>query len=356
VRAHQLRYARLSNASNSIFQVASTIAAAVFIYVAFTRFHMPLARVGVMLIILMRITPRFNSIQTALQSLGTNIVAYEHVQRMIGSFESERESAPEAETEIPPPLTQAIAFEGVAMRYGADTPPVLEDASFVIPAGRITALIGPSGSGKSTIADLVMGLLEPSQGRLSIDGVTLDHRNRRGWREQIAYVPQEVILLHDSIAANLAVAMPEADEAAMWTALEAANARDFVEKLPDRLDTVVGDRGLRLSGGERQRIALARGLLRQPRLLILDEATSALDWENQMLIARSIERLRGSMTIITIAHRPSMISFADWVVTVEDGRIVEAGDYSALIERRGSRLRRLIEGEQVLEGSEPISG
>lgn len=356
VRAHSLRYARLSNASNSVFQVTSTIAAAAFIYVAFTRFHMPLARVGVMLIIFMRITPRFNAIQTALQALATNLIAFESVQAMIRTFNAERESAAEEDSETPPLLAQAIVFDGVAMRYGADTPPVLEDASFVIPAGRITAVIGPSGSGKSTIADLIMGLLEPSAGRITIDGALLGHRNRRGWREQIAYVPQEVILLHDSIAANMAVAAPDADEAAMWAALEAANARDFVERLPERLETVVGDRGLRLSGGERQRIALARGLLRRPRLLILDEATSALDWENQMLIARSIERLRGSMTIITIAHRPSMISFADWVVTVEDGRIVETGDYATLIARRESRLRRLVEGEQVLEAPESKTG
>lgn len=349
VRAHSLRYARLSNASNSVFQVTSSVAAAIFIYVAFTRLHMPLARVGVMLIIFMRITPRFNAIQSALQSLASNLAAFESVQTMIHSFESERESAPEEESETPPLLSQAIAFENVAMRYGPDTPPVLENASFLIPAGRITAVIGPSGSGKSTIADLVLGLLEPSEGRITIDGALLDHRNRRGWREQIAYVPQDVILLHESIASNLSVAAPHADEAAMWKALEAANAREFVERLPDRLATVVGDRGLRLSGGERQRIALARGLLRAPRLLILDEATSALDWENQMLIARSIERLRGSMTIITIAHRPSMISFADWVVTVEDGRIIETGEYNALIEKRDSRLRRLVEGEQVLD-------
>jgi ATP-binding cassette subfamily C protein len=133
----------------------------------------------------------------------------------------------------------------------------------------------------------------------------------------------------------------------MWEALAAANAASFVEKLPEALETTVGDRGVRLSGGERQRIALARALLRKPRLLILDEATSALDWENQTLIARSIEQLRGSMTIITIAHRPSMIAFADWVVAIEDGAIVEEGPYRELIQTNDSRLARLVEGEQV---------
>jgi ATP-binding cassette subfamily C protein len=129
--------------------------------------------------------------------------------------------------------------------------------------------------------------------------------------------------------------------------LRAANAQAFVERLPERLQTVVGDRGLRLSGGERQRIALARALIRKPQLLILDEATSALDADNQALIANAIGLLRGSMTIVTIAHRPSMIAFADWVVALEHGKVVESGRFDDLIRTRGSKLTRLVAGEAV---------
>ena len=139
----------------------------------------------------------------------------------------------------------------------------------------------------------------------------------------------------------------------MWEALAAANAETFVRRLPDGLLTVVGDRGVRLSGGERQRIALARALLRKPLLLILDEATSALDWENQALIARSIERLRGVMTVVTIAHRVSMIAFADWVVALENGRLVETGAYGDLVQRPESRLARLVAGEQGRASGDP---
>jgi ATP-binding cassette subfamily C protein len=164
---------------------------------------------------------------------------------------------------------------------------------------------------------------------------------------KVAYVPQDVFLLHDAIAANLRLAAPQASDEALWLALRAAHASDFVERLELRLGTVVGDRGIRLSGGERQRIALALALLRKPSLLILDEATSALDWPNQSLIARSIDGLRGTMTILTIAHRPSMIAFADRVVALENGRIVEVGQYQRLKEKSGRRLSRMLSGEQA---------
>ncbi|TIS53366.1 MAG: ABC transporter ATP-binding protein, partial [Mesorhizobium sp.] len=171
------------------------------------------------------------------------------------------------------------------------------------------------------------------------------------WRDQVAYVPQDVFLLHDTIAANLRLAAPQSGDEELWAALRKAHAADFVERLDRRLETVVGDRGVRLSGGERQRIALARALLRKPSLLILDEATSALDWQNQSLIAQSIEELRGQMTILTIAHRPSMIAFADWVVAIESGRIVEVGQYQRLKARSGSRLARMLSGERAELGT-----
>ncbi|TIO48634.1 MAG: ABC transporter ATP-binding protein, partial [Mesorhizobium sp.] len=176
---------------------------------------------------------------------------------------------------------------------------VVSGISFGLPAGEVTALIGPSGSGKSTIADMLLGLLEPSQGEILADGDEITAQNRRAWRGQVAYVPQDVFLLHDTIGANLRLAAPQAGDEELWAALRKAHAAHFVERLDRRLETVVGDRGVRLSGGERQRIALARALLREPSLLILDEATSALDWQNQSLIAQSIEELRGKMTILT---------------------------------------------------------
>ena len=225
-----------------------------------------------------------------------------------------------------PPLRRGIRFDHVFLRYADGDGDILRDANFAIPAGRITAISGPSGSGKSSIADMIMGLVVPSAGRVLIDARPLDGHLLRAWRDRIAYVPQDVFLLNDSIAANLAMAKPGASPAEMWEALDASGAAGFVRLLPAGLETIVADRGIRLSGGERQRIALARALIRKPDLLILDEATSALDADNEALIAHSLEALRGTMTIVTIAHRTRMTALADHHVLVEDGAVHEATD------------------------------
>jgi len=304
-----------------------------------------LPEIVVFVFLFMRVLPRFTALQGDLQETLVNLPAFHAMEEMRAACDREREE-PGAQDHGAPSLRREARFDEVSFRYTGDgATNVLSDISFTVPAGEITALIGPSGSGKTTIADVLMGLLEPDEGTVAVDGSILDEGNRRRWRDRVAYVPQESFLLHDTIAANLRFAAPDASEAAMWEALRGAQAESFVARMPDRLQTVVGDRGLRLSGGERQRIALARALLRRPQLLILDEATSALDWENQALIARSIEELRGSMTIVTIAHRPSMIAFADWVVALEDGKVVETGSYERLMHAAGSRLARLVAGE-----------
>lgn len=339
------RYVRLSTIGTATFQIASAAAAAIFIYVALVQFSMRIEQIIVMIVLFMRLAPRFMEIQTNVQQLLVSLPAYASMRALKAKFDAALETA---ETVHAPPirLRKEIAVHGLIHSYGGlDERSAVSDASFVIPAGRITALIGPSGSGKSTIADVLLGLLEPRGGWIAVDGRRIDAVNRRAWRKQVAYVPQDVFLLNDTIAANLRLAVPEASDDALWQALRAAQA-DFVRCLPLGLDTVVGDRGVRMSGGERQRIALARALLHHPQLLILDEATSSLDWENQQHIAAAIRRLRGTMTILTIAHRPSMITFADWVIALEDGRIVETGSFKKLVKKSGSRLSQLIDGER----------
>ena len=338
------RFFQVSAVPTLLFQVMSAVGAAIFVYTAIRFLDMKLERVAVLLFILMRISPRFTAIQTSAQQILLNIGGYVSIKRLIVDHGLERE--PMASPNRPAPtLKTAMTFETVGFRYEADGPDTLSKVSFSIPAGDITAIIGPSGGGKSTLADLMLGLLEPSEGQILLDGEPLTITNRRRWRSEVAYVPQEVFLAHDTIARNLRLASPNADEAAMWRALSQAQAADFVAQLPDGLDTIVGERGTRMSGGERQRIALARALLSRPKLLILDEATSALDWENQNLIARAIEQLRGEMTIVTVAHRPSMIAFADWIVAIEGGSVVEAGRFSTVVGDRDSRLSKLMVGE-----------
>ncbi|TPJ16774.1 ABC transporter ATP-binding protein [Mesorhizobium sp. B2-7-3] len=348
MKADNIAYVRNSSIGTAVFQVASVVGLSVFIYVALVRFHLSLAEIVVLLLVFMRIAPRFMDMQTQAQQVLINLPAYTAMRNLQARFDAEREPGHVESTDARKlTLDTGLNIRDVSFVYddGAGKA-VVSDITFGLPAGKVTALIGPSGSGKSTIADMLLGLLEPTTGKILVDGVELDAGNRRRWRDQVAYVPQDVFLVHDTIAANLRLAAPQASEDDLWKALRAAHAGDFVDRLDLRLNTVVGDRGVRLSGGERQRIALARALLRKPSLLILDEATSALDWQNQSLIARSIDGLRGAMTILTIAHRPSMIAFADWVVAMEDGRVVEVGQYQRLKAKPGSRLSRMLSGEQ----------
>ncbi|MBZ9768668.1 ABC transporter ATP-binding protein/permease [Mesorhizobium sp. CA6] len=354
MKADNIAFVRNSSLGTALFQVTSVIGLSLFIYIALVRFHLSLAEIVVLLLVFMRVAPRFMDMQLQTQQVLINLPAYASMQSLQARFDAEREPEENVTEGAKLSLETGLNIRDVAFAYGeGDGKPVVSDITFGLPAGKVTALIGPSGSGKSTIADMLLGLLEPTRGRILADGVEITAQNRRAWRDQVAYVPQDVFLLHDTIAANLRLAAPEASDEELWAALRNAHAADFVERLDSRLDTVVGDRGVRLSGGERQRIALARALLRKPSLLILDEATSALDWQNQSLIAQSIEALRGRMTILTIAHRPSMIAFADWVVAIENGRIVEVGQYRRLRAKAGSRLARMLSGEQAERESAP---
>lgn len=347
-REASLRLTRISSNGAVASQFITAAGMAAFSYAALTYFQLPFAKIIILLFTFMRMAPRMSGIQENFHQIMLNLPAYDTTRELQTQCNAAQELADDA-AQPALELKDGLSFDAVTFAYRAQGEGNIFAASFHLPANRITALIGPSGSGKSTIADLMMGLIEPSHGRILIDGEPLAPRNRRAWRDQVAYVPQDVFLTHDTIYENLRIARPDASEAEMWRALEAANAASFITALPERLQTVLGERGLRVSGGERQRIALARALLRRPRLLILDEGTSALDWENQAMVARSIEALRGQMTVLTIAHRPSMIAFADWVIAVEAGRIVETGPYSEIIINPHSHLSRIITEESMIE-------
>ena len=347
MRSGTLRFMRVYTLGSLFFQTATSIGLAAFVYGAVGRYHMAYSSIIALIFLFARLAPRFTQIHGAVQDMLTNIPALDAMLRLQNACDQNREIAVVASSDKPT-LEDSIVFERVSFNYlpNDESSPVLSDVSFVVPARAITAIVGPSGSGKSTVADLIMGLLEPQNGTILVDGIGLDQSRRRAWRDMLAYVPQESFLLHDSIAANLALGKSGVSETEMWNALRTANAEKFVSNLAGGLATIVGDRGMRLSGGERQRIALARAVLRRPSLLLLDEATSALDWEGQSLIASAIQALRGQMTVITIAHRPSMIAFADWVVAIEDGKIVETGRYDELASARGSHLHQILAGDR----------
>ncbi len=231
-------------------------------------------------------------------------------------------------------LGAELVFDQVTFRHGARAHG-LTDISFTVPPGATTALVGPSGAGKTSIARLALRLIDPQAGSVRIDGVDLREVRLASLRSATALVPQDVALFNDTLLANLAFGNPEADEAAVWAAAEAAELARFIGGLPLGMATPVGERGLKLSGGERQRVGLARALLANPRLLILDEATSALDGATEAAIQATLRKVRAGRTSLVIAHRLSTIVDADEILVVRRGRIVERGTHEALLARRG---------------------
>jgi ATP-binding cassette subfamily B protein len=211
----------------------------------------------------------------------------------------------------------------------------LSDIAFEVKAGQLTALVGPSGAGKTTLTYLIPRLYDPTEGRILLDGHDLRDVTLTSLMDQIGMVTQETHLFHDSIRTNLLYARLDATQPEIEAAAKAANIHDFVMGLPDGYDTIVGERGYRLSGGEKQRVALARVILKNPRILVLDEATSHLDSESEALIQEALKRVMAGRTSIVIAHRLSTILAADLILVMDRGHIVERGTHEQLLERGG---------------------
>ncbi len=340
-----LGFAKARSNTRLYYEITGVIFLSLFFWAAVDWFHIPSARLLLLVFIIIRLLPKFSTLQQQYQNIKNMLPAFSGTVELYKQALVAAEPGMETRQE-PISLKQAVSFQDVSFRYSfTHGLYAIKNASFTIPAQKITALIGPSGAGKSTLADLLLGLLKPEKGCIWVDGHEITTEQRYAWRHAIGYVPQEAFLFHDTIRANMLWANPGASEQDLWFAFRQAAAEDFIRQLPHGLDTVVGDRGLRLSGGERQRIALARALLRKPQLLLLDEATSSLDSENETRIQQAIQSLQGKLTIVIIAHRFSTLRHADFIIVLENGQVKETGTHNALSQNKSSFLNRMITTE-----------
>jgi ATP-binding cassette subfamily C protein len=288
------------------------------VYLALTRTDVAFATLVLAVFLLHRLLGRAHVVQAEYQGVAAAEAAFDALNRQIAAAESEPDGV--AAGGAPPRLDERLELRDVSFAY--DGRPVLRSVSLTIPARRITALVGTSGAGKTTLLDVLMGLRNPDAGLVLVDGVPLESLDAAAWRSRIGYVPQEPILLDESIARNVALGqtVPEAE---IERALDRAGALSFVRNLPGGLHTTVGERGATLSGGERQRLAIARALLHDPLVLVLDEATSELDPATEAEFCATLEVLRGEVTVVAVSHRSAIVSVADHRYELVNGRVIE---------------------------------
>ncbi len=285
----------------------------------------------------LRLTPSLSRIVAGLGSLRFHFAAADVIYQELWDDRGRCEAS---ETQMPRPSSpdrsrfqRSLVVEGLSYRYSDGDDLVISDISLEIPKGHCVAFVGATGSGKTTLADLILGLLRPTEGRILVDGRDI-LEDLSVWQHNIGYIPQEVYLTDDSIRRNIAFALPdhEIDDSRVWQALRAAQIEDLVRALPEELDTRIHERGVRLSGGECQRLGIARALYRDPEVLVLDEATASLDHNTETAIVRTLERLRGKKTIIIIAHKITVVRNCDCLYLISKGRVQACGPYSDLIE------------------------
>ena len=340
LRQHQMASVKAVAVARATLNLGAAAALAATVWFAIAGTGLTLPELAVVAPLFARVMSALMNLQDSAQEFANALPAYGYTQEALRALRRATEDAAGAnpstgKREEPPgpcrdeprmALHAALTVRAVSFDYepraqtGARRR-ALSGVDLNVQAGKITAISGPSGAGKSTLADVLLGLLDPTSGSVLVDGVPLDRSNRRRWRRSCAYVPQDPYLFHDTIRANVAWARPHANDRDVWRALRRAAAADFVAKLPQGLDTVVGDRGGRLSGGERQRIVLARALLLKPTLLVLDEATSQLDTRTEQRVVEALRSLRGRTTVVAMAHREALMAAADRIVLLDSGRV-----------------------------------
>ena len=272
------------------------------------------------------------------------LVGYERIQEIL---ETEREVKDLPKAKPAPRFKGKIEFDHVNFSYSPESP-ILQDLSLTIEPGQVAAFVGPTGAGKTTIISLIPRFYDPTAGIIQIDGIDVRRFKQRSLRQQISFVLQETVLFHGPVWQNIAYGKAEAARTEIIRAAELANATEFIDRMPEGYNTIVGERGMTLSGGQRQRIAIARAVIRNTPILILDEPTSDLDAASEKLVHEALDRLMAGKTVITIAHRLSTIRSADVIFVIKEGKLVERGTHDQLIREGGvyAELERLQMGDE----------
>lgn len=331
----RMKYVRQSSVPGVVYSLAAAVMIALVYLVCTLGLKVETDRLVVLVYVFARLWPVFSGFQGRIQSINSCVPAYEKL------IEAMREMQPEtdvAETDEDFSRWREIRFDNVHFAYRNSDEETLRGVSFSLERGEKLALLGRNGAGKTTAVNLLLGFLLPRSGAILVDGKPLEAACIRAWRTQVGYVPQDPLILNASVRENLTRFHPNATEDELIAALRKAMAWGFVSRLPDGLDTVLGDRGVRLSGGERQRIVLARVLLGRPSLIVLDEATSALDYESETAFHDAIASLGKDSAVVLIAHHGATIAMADSAVVLEKGSVVEQGLISELAGRDGGYL------------------
>ncbi|USL31714.1 ABC transporter ATP-binding protein/permease [Bacillus sp. PK9-021] len=351
IEHEQIEYIKLKTGSQLYYKISLGILITIFISVSINIFHRQAIQLILIILIFSRLWPRFISIQSNLEQLAASIPALNRLIELQDECKRFNELKTSKDKIIRSlAIKEEIACKNVYFRYDKTSSVFnLKNINLKIPLNCTTAIIGYSGAGKSTLVDILMGLIEPDKGEVSLDGSPLKREDLTAFRKAISYVPQDPFLFNGSIRDNFLIMQPNARDEDIWESLEFAASKEFVLNLPEGLDTIVGDRGAKLSGGERQRIVLARSILRKPSILVLDEATSALDMENEAKIQESLKKIKGEITIVIIAHRLSTIKNADQVIVMDKGKIIQKGQFNQLAQERGGILDRLLEKQRELQ-------
>lgn len=280
-----------------------------------------------------RVMPSINRLLMATQTLIFNRSIIGSVYRDFLLDTQEVNNSPHLE-----PFTKQLELKDVSFKYPTATTPSLQNVSLVVNRGEAVGFVGPSGAGKSTLVDVILGLFAPTSGVVSVDGCDVQ-QNLRNWQNQIGYVPQAIYLTDDTLRRNVAFGLNDEniDDDLVREAIRLAQLQEFVATLPDGLETVVGERGVRLSGGQRQRIGIARALYHKPSVLVLDEATSSLDTPTEHGVMQAVQALQGSKTVIIVAHRLSTVEYCDRLYRIEDSRITEEGTFAEVVQRSANK-------------------